>query len=203
MQARASHTVHKPARTGIGSASHVSDQADPSLGLRHTIAVDTVDIAVWNLPGSLTNPENTVIRTTLTAAVVALTTLVYGCGDGSSKPLDRAELIAKADAICRPVVKKIAYHTLTPKIIVQFAQQLADVEEAAYKRLSSLVPPASMVVSWQLIVDGYRESARDFRGLARLTEPQSSPGLFEPLYGDIRKSAWTAKEEGFKDCGEY
>lgn len=117
--------------------------------------------------------------------------------------MTRAQLIAKADPICRTVVRTVDYAKLTPAIIVRFASRLANVEERAYTALSRLTPPMSILDDWQFIVDGFRESAKDFRELERTPHPDGERGRFESLYGAVRGKAWTAREDGFKDCGEY
>jgi hypothetical protein len=145
-------------------------------------------------------------RTILAASALAAASLfAAACGSSSSsdKPLSQAQLIAKADPICRTVVRTVRYEQLTPIEIVRFASRLADVEERAYTQLSKLTPPASFADDWQFILDGFRESARDFRGLEHVARPESETGRFEPLYGDVRGKAWTARKNGFKDCGEY
>jgi hypothetical protein len=142
-------------------------------------------------------------RTRLTALALAATTLLApGCG-GSSKPLTRAQLIARADPICRTVVEKVNYGALTPIRIVRFAARLAAIERRAYEQLAQLTPPASLADDWQLIVDGFKESANDFHMLEHAAHPDSEGGRLESLYGAVRGKAWTARGDGFKDCGEY
>jgi hypothetical protein len=137
-------------------------------------------------------------------ALAVMSLALVACSSSSSDmPLTRAQLIAKADPICRTVVRTVRYYQLTPKKIVSSAPRLADVEEHAYAELSKLTPPVSFVDDWRFIVDGFRESARDFRRLAHLAEPNNENGQFETLYADVRQKAWKARENGFKDCGKY
>jgi hypothetical protein len=143
-------------------------------------------------------------RTAIISLALAAVSLSAGaCGSSSQKPLTQAQLIAKADPICRTVVRTVRYSELTPTRIVRFATRLADIEERAYTQLSKLTPPTSFADDWQFILDGFRESARDFRRLERIAHPESEASRFETLYGDVRGKAWTARENGFKDCGEY
>jgi hypothetical protein len=143
------------------------------------------------------------IRPTLAALALAATILITsGCG-GSTKPLSREQLIAKADPICRVAVETVSYANITPTKIVHFASRLAAAEQRAYTELARLTPPASIADDWQLILDGFRESARDFRSLAGAAHPGSEGARFESLYGAVRGRAWTAREDGFKDCGKY
>lgn len=136
-------------------------------------------------------------------ALAAASLSVGACGSSApEKPLTQAQLIAKADPICRTVVNTVRYFQLTPAKIVRFASRLADVEERAYTQLSKLTPPVSFAVEWRFIVDGFRESARDFRHLGQVADPKET-GQFETLYADVRQKAWTARENGFKDCGHY
>ena len=143
-------------------------------------------------------------RTLFATLALAASLSIGACGSSSSsdKPLTQAQLIAKADPICRTVVNTVRYFQLTPAKIVRFASRLADVEERAYTQLAKLTPPASFAGEWRFIVDGFRESARDFRHLGKVADPNET-GQFETLYADVRQKAWTARENGFKDCGRY
>jgi hypothetical protein len=130
--------------------------------------------------------------------------LLAGCGGSSaSRQLTMPELIAKADPICRPVIEGVDYAKLTQANIVRNASRLAALEERASAQLAKLTPPPSMADTWQLIVDGFRWSAEEFRKLGKTATANTSGGAFEPLYEAVRKRAWNAYEAGFKDCGTY
>jgi hypothetical protein len=130
---------------------------------------------------------------------------VIGCGESNRplKPLGRAQLIAKAEPICRTVVDTIDYSALTQAKIVSLASRLAAVEEHAAQELAKLIPPPSMFAEWQVIVDGFRQSAEQFRLLGRTATANSQGGMFETLYGVSRQRAVSARAAGFKVCGTY
>jgi hypothetical protein len=143
-----------------------------------------------------------VIRTGLAALVLAAMLTAFGCGE-TAKPLTREELIAKADAICRPVIARVDYGKITPARIVRFASQLAAAEERASAQLAKLIPPATMTEEWKQIVHGFQRTAQDFRKLGIPTNAKGEGGVFEPLYEVSRQRAWVARVAGFKDCGQY
>lgn len=135
-------------------------------------------------------------------ALVTVALVASSCGAGS-KPLTRAQLIARADPICRVVVREEDYAHIRPARVVRFASRLAAVQQRAYEQLSKLEAPPSLADDWQLILDGFRNSARDFRSLRAVPHPERESSRFEQLYGDVRKKAWLARGDGFKDCGHY
>src|SRR5260370_2420778 len=101
-------------------------------------------------------------RTRLAAVALAATALVAsGCGS-SAKPLTRAELTAKANAICKSVTAKLAGHTVkTQKDIARVATELASFEQSALTDLSKLVPPAELADDWKQFVAGAQTLAEN------------------------------------------
>jgi hypothetical protein len=91
----------------------------------------------------------------LTAATLAATTMaIAGCG-GSAKPLTHAELVSKADAICKTVTAKFATKSASSvKDIARVAPELAAFEQKALSELSKLVPPANLESDWKQFVAG-------------------------------------------------
>lgn len=93
--------------------------------------------------------------TRLASVALATSTLaIAGCGS-SEKPLTRAELTAKANAICKTVTAKLATRTIkSQRDIARVAPELAGFEEAALGELSKLVPPAALADDWKKFVAG-------------------------------------------------
>jgi hypothetical protein len=103
-------------------------------------------------------------------ACIALTAVVLaasGCGS-SSKPLTRAELTAKANAICKTVTAKISSKSAnTEQQISRVASELSSFEQTALANLSKLVPPAELETDWKKFVSGAQTLAEN---TARLGE---------------------------------
>src|ERR1700722_5724199 len=93
--------------------------------------------------------------TRLASVALATSTLaIMGCGS-SEKPLTRAELTAKANAICKTVTAKLATKTIkSQQDIARIAPDLAGFEETALGELSKLVPPAGLANDWKQFVAG-------------------------------------------------
>lgn len=135
----------------------------------------------------------------------ALTLGAYGCG---SKPLTRAQLIAKADAICRRVNARLssANNTIkTQQDIARVAPKLSAFEQAALAEMSKLVPPAALAEDWKVIVTGAQTLADN---TAKLGEYAGSNNLkaARTLIATSQKVQQrmlaTAKRDGFKDCSQ-
>src|ERR1700722_8969694 len=95
--------------------------------------------------------------TRLASVALATSTLaIMGCGS-SEKPLTRAELTAKANAICKTVTAKLATKTIkSQQDIARIAPELAGFEQTALGELSKLVPPAGLANDWKQFVAGAR-----------------------------------------------
>lgn len=91
----------------------------------------------------------------LAAAMLAATTVaIAGCG-GSEKPLTHAELVSKANTICKTVTTKFATKSAkSVQDIARIAPELAALEQKALSELSKLVPPANLESDWKQFVAG-------------------------------------------------
>src|ERR1700729_1019990 len=104
------------------------------------------------------------LRTQLVAlSLVAIASAIAGCGESSkATPLSKAELIAKADAVCAHVM--VQYHAngyTTTQSIVSRAPRVAAAEQTGVAELRKLTPPASMASDWQQIVENAQTIAND------------------------------------------
>lgn len=136
----------------------------------------------------------------LSAATLTLGVL-GGCGE-SSKPLTRAELIAKADAICRRVTHQVDWLKVTKQSLSGSVHRLAALEEQAAGELSKLIPPPSMAEAWHFIVNGFRLTGPQFEQIARAArEVVGSYAI--PLSNAQHERALRAKLEGITGCEEY
>jgi len=141
-------------------------------------------------------------------AIISLMTVVAlvasGCGGTSkSKPLSRAELTAKADAICRRVIPAVNWEHVAPGDLPRLVNRLAALEEQAASELNALTPPSSMADEWRLIVDGFRLTGTEFRRIA--SDVKANLGAYPklPLSNAQHERALQANIDGIKDCAKY
>jgi hypothetical protein len=144
-------------------------------------------------------------RTGLTT--IALAAIVFassGCGGSSAKPLTRAELTAKADAICKRVSAKISSRTIkTQQDIARAASELASFEESALTELSKLVPPAELANEWKQFVAGAQALAENTSKLgeyARANNLKGGRSLIASSEAIQQQMVAIAKRNGLKGC---
>jgi hypothetical protein len=171
-----------------------------------------------------------VLHTHLAALALAVTALaVSGCG-GSTKsssqtalstptatspktepanstgPLNRAALVAKADAICRGVnAKRATVHLTTNQQIIRELPHVAAYERAEIAELGKLTPPASMASDWQEILVGNRILAENTAKVAEYTKADNvtaAHALMTTTTQAENQMIATAQRDGFKDCAK-
>ncbi len=140
----------------------------------------------------------------LAALALAATTLaVSGCGS-SAKPLTRAELTAKANAICKTVTAKLAKHTIkTQQDIARVATELASFEQSALTNLSKLVPPAVLADDWKKFVAGAQTLAENTSKIgeyAKANNLNASKSLITSSVATQRQMTAIARRDGLKGC---
>jgi len=140
-------------------------------------------------------------------AAAAVMVVLASCGGGSSTAADhasltKAELISKADAICRhtDVVQKerlAAYEAAHP----QEVQEEAELRQAAFppigteiKRVAALGSPPGDALQMGKILSGWRTALEAVNRNPKLVE-----GLTE---GPFQEPDKLAAEYGFKDCAK-
>jgi hypothetical protein len=136
-------------------------------------------------------------------ALAATALAVCGCG-GSSKPLTRAELTVKANAICETVNAKLASKTIKSQAdIVRVAPELASFEQAALTQLSKLVPPTVLESDWKQFVAGAQTLAENTAKLAeymKANDLKSAHGLIASSEAVQKQMIATAKRDGLTAC---
>lgn len=142
----------------------------------------------------------------LAVLAAAATVPISGCGGSSSspsKPLTRAELTAKANAICRRVVSEVDWAKVSPQKLPHVVSKLAALEEQAASELNKLTPPRTMLGEWRLVVDGFRLTGPEFRKISQ--EVEHNPSLYStlPLSNAQHERGLYANIEGIKDCAKY
>ena len=140
----------------------------------------------------------------LVAATLAVTTMaIAGCG-ASAKPLTRAELVSKTNAICKTVTAKFETKSAnTTQEIARIAPELASFEQTSLSELSKLVPPAELASDWKQFVAGAETLAEHLSKLGeyaeanKLTEAHKMLIASETIQQEMRA---IAKRNGFTEC---
>jgi hypothetical protein len=143
----------------------------------------------------------TLLGTVLAACVL----VVAGCG-GSPKPLTRAQLLAKGDAICRRLNKRFSSITVkNQQQLIRVLPRLAAYEQQALTELSKLIPPASMENDWKMIVSGAQSVADTTAKLgeaAKAKDVKTTHALLSEIGKMEQRTIAIAKRNGFKACSE-
>jgi hypothetical protein len=139
------------------------------------------------------------------AAVLAATALaVSGCGGSSSKPLTRAELTAKANAICKTVTEKLSKKSVkSVQEVARIATELASSEQSSLTELSKLVPPTELESDWKAFVAGADKLAENTAKLgedAKANQFKAAGGLITSSEKTERQMLEIAKRDGIKNC---
>jgi hypothetical protein len=128
-----------------------------------------------------------------------------GCGE-SAKPLTRAQLLHRGDAICHKVSKKLSSTTIkTEKDFVRELPKLAGYEQEGLAALSKLIPPARMAEDWKMIVAGAQTLADDIAKLgedAKAKHLKAARKLVTEIGKVQQRTRAIAKRDGFKDCAQ-
>ncbi|MGA9286576.1 MAG: hypothetical protein WBV85_14165 [Solirubrobacteraceae bacterium] len=137
------------------------------------------------------------IALTLTALAMS------GCGS-SSKPLTRAELTAKADAICKTVAAKMSSKSAsTEQQISRVASELSSFEQTALADLSKLVPPAELETDWKQFVAGAQTLAENTAKLgeyAKAKNLKAGKALILTSENTQKQMVVIAKRDGITAC---
>jgi hypothetical protein len=129
---------------------------------------------------------------------------VAGCGSSSSKPLSRAELTAKANAICKTVAQELKTKTVSnQRDIARIAPELASFEETELRELSKLIPPAELESDWKQFVAGAEMLAEDTLKVgeyAKSNELGKAKGLIASTQATQKQMLVIVKRDGLKEC---
>jgi hypothetical protein len=144
-------------------------------------------------------------RTRLASVALATMTLaVAGCGGSSEKPLTRAELTAKANAICKTVTTRFASKNISTKQeLAKVIPELASFEQNALAELSKLIPPAELAGDWKKFVTGAETLAENTSKLgedAKSKGLKGAGGLIAQSEAIQQKMREIAKRDGILGC---
>ena len=145
------------------------------------------------------------MRYTRVAAIALTATMLAASGCGSSsKPLTRAELTAKANAICKTVTAKISSRSIkSQQDIARVAGELAGFEQTALTNLSKLVPPAELEDDWKKFVAGAQTLAENTAKLgeyAKMNDLKAAKGLIVSSEATQKEMVTIAKRDGLHAC---
>jgi hypothetical protein len=141
-------------------------------------------------------------------ALAGMLLVVNGCGGStvSSKTLTRAELIAKASAICGRVNERRELITIRkPQDYLTLLRPFAAYEQSTYAELDKLTPPHSLVVDWRELVMQAHTIARDsvtIGAYAKAGRMGSARALLEALNPLQKRMDGIAIRNGIKECAE-
>jgi hypothetical protein len=140
----------------------------------------------------------------LVAGVLAATTVaIAGCGS-SEKPLTHAELVSKADAICKTVTAKFATKSANSvQEIARIAPELAGFEQKALSELSKLVPPAALESDWKQFVAGAETLAENTSKIgeyAKTNNLKATGPLIVSSEKTQQQMRTIAKRNGLTEC---
>jgi hypothetical protein len=150
------------------------------------------------------NGISTRVLATTVLAIAAVATA--GCGS-SPKPLTRAELATKANAICKKATVKLEAvakkGVRTVQAIAHVAPELATFEETALVELSKLIPPAELEEDWKAFVAGAQTLAENTSKIgedAKANDLKSAKGLVKSSTATQKQMIGIAKRDGIKEC---
>lgn len=143
----------------------------------------------------------------LAAAALSTAALASGCGS-SSPPLTRAQLVEKANSICRRVAAKVeavakGQNVNSPQQLASLASKLSGLEQSALDELGKLVPPAAMEADWKRFIAGAQSLADDTASLgeaASTNDTTQAKRLIASASGTQKQMAAIAKRNRLSDC---
>lgn len=140
----------------------------------------------------------------LAAATLAATTMaIAGCG-ASAKPLTHAELVSKANAICKTVTAKFATKSANSvQGIARIVPELASFEQTSLSELSKLVPPADLENDWKQFVAGAEtlaENLSKFGEDAKANKLKAAAVVYTSSKKTQQEMRAIAKRDGLTGC---
>jgi hypothetical protein len=134
---------------------------------------------------------------------VSLALTVAGCG--SARPLTRAQLIKRANAICDRVHAKMKAigPADTPARVAFVARKLAGFQQQELEQMRRLRPPSSLASDWKKIVEGAQELTVNVGTLSTDVQLKKTKQMFEELKQvgeDQKRIAVIVKRDGLTNC---
>lgn len=147
------------------------------------------------------------VRALAVTALLVLALASPGCGS-SPKPLTHAQLVEKANAICRHVAKEIeasskGQSASNPQQIARLASRLAGFEQSALGELGGLTPPAALEADWKRFLAGAQSLADDTATLSETATSKDAAAARRALTSaesTQKQMVAIAKRNGLGDC---
>jgi hypothetical protein len=137
--------------------------------------------------------------------IALLLTAVCLTGCGSAKPLSRAQLVDRTDALCTRVQKKMK--TVGPadgaQGLARVARKLASFEQQELESMRMLTPPTSLASDWKALIEGVEEISESAATLSTDVRFKQNKHAIEALkqIGQVeRRVSVIVKRDGFKNC---
>jgi len=170
-----------------------------------TLAFATMALATSGCGGSSkSGTTHTVVATAATTTADSATVPTGGEKVAAGKPLTRAKLVARANAICGSTHTKLsAISVKTGEQFTRVLPQIAIYDSAEFKELSKLTPPASMAHEWSRILGGvhlYSEYVNRIANYAQANNSTSAAPLFRAANALHRQLVVIAAHNGVRHC---
>jgi hypothetical protein len=135
--------------------------------------------------------------------LVATAVAIAGCGE-SAKPLTHAELVSKANTICKNVTAKFATKSANSvRDIARIAPELASFEQKALTELSKLIPPVALESDWKQFIAGAETLAENTAKLgeyAKANNLKAARGVITSSETAQHEMRAIAKRNGLTKC---
>jgi hypothetical protein len=141
-------------------------------------------------------------------ATGALVAVAPTAGCGSPKPLTRAQLMSRANAICRSVKAKLeaaskGQSANTPRQIERLTAKISGFEQTALAELGKLVPPRALEDDWKRFVAGAGMLAEDIAKVGEYAAAKNATAARQAIASaesTQKQLAVVAGRMGLKDC---
>jgi hypothetical protein len=169
------------------------------------LALAMTTLTVAGCGGSSAKSSSTGTKTSATHSTITQPSTVPAEAPGGRR-LTRAELVAKADAVCRRLNKKAGSMSISSlQDIVRLAPRVSGYYRMAFAELRRLAPPVAMASDWRAIVTDIQPLAGEimvWAGYARDNDPASVAKVEGNVKAIQQHRFAIARRDGFRDCGE-
>lgn len=141
-----------------------------------------------------------------TTGAISLALVAAGCGS-SAQPLTRKQLVAKANAVCSTLHKKMKEvgPANSPGELAHVAEKLAGYEQQQIEAMRKLTPPKQLASDWKQMIEGAEELSESIATLSSALQAkkkkQAEEALKQTATVEKRVTA-IAKRDGFTACSE-
>jgi hypothetical protein len=139
------------------------------------------------------------------ATAILLAASLSGCG--SAKPLTRAQLTRRTNALCEEVRTKLKAvgPAKTPQEFARLARKLAGFEQQELESMRKLTPPRSLASDWKQILEGVEEisvAAGTLSTELQLRHQKHAIAAFGHISKVQQRLSTIVKRDGFTSCGD-